>query len=272
MSSRHKTHYFYFVAARSQQGLDSLNTSLEWRFRTKALGRAVPGCNQRTGKLSRRKVEWWQPEPRHVQERIGELGLAGGMVPCTSYMKDAVKNLTDAEEKPRKVEFKEFFQSLTSNRMFFQSMDDSTIQFEMVMVITDMCKPTFGAMARLMRVGRFKPDKRSLKPRLFADAGSVSDDSARESFVIGRSRDPCVGRCAAESFVMNCWNGMQLKHMTFTGRPDIDSDSPTARGAAKRSERRRGKHMEVSTKYLSATTWTLLARMPLYFGERLGLV
>ena len=30
--------------------------------------------------------------------------------------------------------------------------------------------------------------------------------------------------------------------------------------------------MEVSSKYLSATTKTLLALMPLYLGERLGLV
>ena len=30
--------------------------------------------------------------------------------------------------------------------MFVHSMDDSTIQFQMVMVITDICKPTVGAM------------------------------------------------------------------------------------------------------------------------------
>ena len=81
------------------------------------------------------------------------------------------------------------FQRLTSKRMFFHSMDDKTIQFEMVMVITDMRKPRVGAMARLMLVIRYcnvKPTlswrvtqySHPLKPRLIVDADSVSDESA----------------------------------------------------------------------------------------------
>ena len=114
-------------------------------------------CNERTGKFSHRNVEfadrshWWKPEPRHVQERIGELGLVGGKLPSTSGMKDVVKNLTDAEDKPKKVELKEF-QKLTSHKMFFRSMDNSTVQFEMATLITDMCNPTVRAVTRLMRV------------------------------------------------------------------------------------------------------------------------
>ena len=38
---------------------------------------------------------------------------------------------------------------------------------------------------------------------------------------------------------------------TIDGRPEIASESSTARGAAKRSGKRRGKHVEVSAKYLS---------------------
>ena len=58
----------------------------------------------------------------------------------------------------------------------------------------------------------------------------------------------------------------------LTGRLEIGSGSPTGRGAVKRSAKRRCKHIEVITKYSSATTRKLSARMPLPFGERLGLV
>ena len=49
-----------------------------------------------------------KPEPRHVQERIEELGSAGGTAPSTRGMKDVVKNFANTEDKPRKVESKEF--------------------------------------------------------------------------------------------------------------------------------------------------------------------
>ena len=64
-------------------------------------------------------------------------------------------------------------------------------------------------------------------------------------------------------------HGMLLEHTTLTGRPAIESDPSTARGAARRSGKRRGKLMEVGTKYSRATIRTLL---PLYSRERLGLV
>ena len=60
------------------------------------------------------------------------------------------------------------------------------------MVITDMCEPTVGEMARQTRVmrycnvkltlsWRFKVDHHSLKPGLFVDADSVSHESKRKS-------------------------------------------------------------------------------------------
>ena len=60
--------------------------------------------------------------------------VVGGEVPSTSDMKDAVRKHTGAEDKLMKVESKEF-QSFTSHKMFFYSLDDSTIQFAMVMVM-----------------------------------------------------------------------------------------------------------------------------------------
>ena len=109
----------------------------------------------------------WKPEPRHVQERIREFGK----VLSTSDMQDFVKNLADAEGKPRKVESKEFQRY-------------STIQIEIVMVITDMWGPTVGAMARLMRVMSCcnkKPTSSWRKPWLLVDADSVSDESTRNA-------------------------------------------------------------------------------------------
>ena len=47
-----KTHYDDFIAARSRQGLNSLNSIVESHSRTRALGSVVTGCNQRrTGSL-----------------------------------------------------------------------------------------------------------------------------------------------------------------------------------------------------------------------------
>ena len=184
-----------------------------------------------------------------MQERIEELGLTGGKAPPTSGMMDVAKNLTDAE---------------------FQN--DSTIQLEMVMLMSDMCKPTVGATARLMWVMRLQADvllevqagEQSLKPRLLVDAGSVSDESTRQEMSSGDAEFHVVNLgCAAESLVVNCGKRDAVGGHDVDGQ-EIDPDSSTVR-PAKRSGKR-GKHMEVSTKYLSATTRTL-ARMPLYFGE-----
>ena len=71
----------------------------------------------------------WKPEPRQVPECIEGLGLASGKVPSTSGMKGLVKTLANAEDKPEKVESKEL-QRLTSYKMFFRSLDDSTLQLE----------------------------------------------------------------------------------------------------------------------------------------------
>ena len=195
----------------SQQGLSSLNISLGDNFGTKALGIIVAGCNQRAGKFSRRKVEsdngaqWCEPEPRRLRERVEELGLA---------------SLTDAEDKPRKVESKEFHR-LRCDKMIFHGL---TIQFEVVKVLLDMCKPMFGSMARLTRVTRhctdkptfswwFMLDKHSLKPRLLVDAYSPSDESTRKSSSSDEAEFYMLNlACAAESLVPKYWKGMQLEH------------------------------------------------------------
>ena len=107
------------------------------------------------------------------------------------------------------------FQRLTINKMPFQSLDDPTIQFGMVMVITDVCKPTVGVMSRLMRAmshcnvkptlsSRFKLDRHLLKPRLTLDADSVSDESTRKSLSSGQAESDVLNLgCAGESLVMN---------------------------------------------------------------------
>ena len=76
-------------------------------------------------------------------------------------MKNAVRIPTDTEDKLKKVESKKI-QRLTSNKMFLHSLDDSRKQFEMA-IMMDICKPTVGAVARLMRAMRYC----SVKPTLF---------------------------------------------------------------------------------------------------------
>ena len=78
-----------------------------------------------------------EARPGHFRERIEELGLTGGKAASTSGTKDTAKNLADAEDEPRNVESKAF-QWWTSIKMIFHCLDDSTIHFEMVMVISDM--------------------------------------------------------------------------------------------------------------------------------------
>ena len=65
-------------------------------------------------------------------------------------MKDVVRNLPDAADKSSKVDSKEC-QSLNSYKMFLHSLDDPTIHFEGVVVITDMGKPTVGAGDALLQ-------------------------------------------------------------------------------------------------------------------------
>ena len=127
--------------------------------------------------------------------------------------------------KTKNKEQKEF-QRFSSKEMFFHSTNDPTIQFEMVTLITDVCKQTVGAMARLMRVMRycnvkltiscmFKLDNDSLKARLIVSQMSrrarVCQPGEAEFYVLNLG-------CAAESLVMKCWNGMQLDHMTVDGQ------------------------------------------------------
>ena len=43
---------------------------------------------------------------------------------------------------------------MSSNKMIHHNLDDTTIQLAMVMVVSDMCRPTVGVMSRLMRAVR----------------------------------------------------------------------------------------------------------------------
>ena len=95
-----------------------------------------------------------------MQECIEELGLAGGKAPTTLGTKDTVKNLDEAEDSLSEVEPKNF-QRLAS-KMLYHSLDDPTIQFQMAVVLSGMCKPTVGAMARLMRAKRCCIDRLTL--------------------------------------------------------------------------------------------------------------
>ena len=173
-----------------------------------------------------------------MQERFEELGLSSGKAPSTSGTQDVVKNLTDAEDQAEE-SVVEGVAGGSSNKMIHHNLDDSTIKFEMAMVIPDMCKPTVGVTVSWT----FELDKHSVKPGLLVDADGVSDESMPKSLSLGEAEFYVLNLgCAAESFVMHCWKGMQMKHPTLTYRPEIDSDSSTARGAAKRSGNRRGKH------------------------------
>ena len=96
---------------------------------------------------------------------------------------------------------------------------------------------------------KFKLDEQSLKARLLERLSS----GEAEVYMLNLG-------CFAGSLVVNCGRRTQLEHPALTGRPEIDSDSSS------------GQQMEVSTKYLSATGRTSLARILLYFGERFGLV
>ena len=133
----------------------------------------------------------------------------------------------------------------------------------------------------------------------------IENQSARQATVALSSGESelcalCMG-CAAGLLVMSCLKGMQLEHLTLTGRPMICSDSSSASGTTKRSGAERIKHMgprhlwskeslrkysfglnvidtsantaDMGTKYVSATTRrTLLTLLPLYFGDSLGIV
>ena len=69
--------------------------------------------------------------------------------PSTPGTKDTVKNLAEAEGSLTEAESKNF--QRLAGKVLRHSSDDPTIQSEMAMVMLGMGKPTFGAMARLMR-------------------------------------------------------------------------------------------------------------------------
>ena len=78
-----------------------------------------------------------------------------------------MKNLAEAQDSLSAVESKNF--QRLALKMLHHGVDDPTIQFEMAMVMSGMCKPTVGAMARLMRVIRYCIDKPTLSWRFKLD-------------------------------------------------------------------------------------------------------
>ena len=95
---------------------------------------------------------WRKPDPRHVQECIEQLGSVGGKAPSTPGTTDTLKNLADAEDSLSEVESKSF--QRLAGKMLYHSLDDPTIQFDKAMLISGVCQPTVGAMARLMTAWR----------------------------------------------------------------------------------------------------------------------
>ena len=88
----------------------------------------------------------WKPETRRSQERIGELGLVGGEVPPASDMTDAVRKPTgEAEDSGvEEVPMVDQPQGVLSQ---LGRLDDYVRDGDG----QDMCQPTVGATARLMR-------------------------------------------------------------------------------------------------------------------------
>ena len=115
--------------------------------------------HERTGK----NWCWWKPDPRHVQECIEELGPVGGKTPSTPGTKDTPKNLAAADDSLSEVESKN--SQRQAGKMLCHSSDDPTIQVEMAKVMSSMCQPTVGGMARLMRVMRHSIDRPRLSGR-----------------------------------------------------------------------------------------------------------
>ena len=125
---------------------------------------------------------WRKPDPRHVQECIEELGLVGGKARSTSGTTDTLKNLADAEDSLSEVESKSF--QRLAGKMLYHSLHDPTIQFDMAMLISGMCQPTVGAMARLMTAwrshGGSSLTKHQEKVALLVVADHASDETTRK--------------------------------------------------------------------------------------------
>ena len=79
------------------------------------------------------------PDSMRVQERIQALALTRCSGPWTHGDNDAVKNLDEAEDTCRKLSLDHI-------------LDDPTIQFEVATVMSGMCNPAVGVVARLMWV------------------------------------------------------------------------------------------------------------------------
>ena len=110
-----------------------------------------------------------------MQDHIAELGLAGGKAPSSPGTIDTVKNLAEADILSE-------VESENSQRLdgkYAHNLGDPTIQFEIATMISGVCKPTIGAMIRLMRIRccidrptlswRFKLDRPQQKLALIVD-------------------------------------------------------------------------------------------------------
>ena len=113
-----------------------------------------------------------------------------------------MKSLAEAEDSLSEVDSMHFQRFL--GKMLHHSLDDPTIQFEMAMVMPGRCKPTVGAMARLMRVirycipalsWRFKLDRPQQKLAVLMDADHASDETTRKSMSCYHKN---LGQCLVE--------------------------------------------------------------------------
>ena len=105
----------------------------------------------------------WKPDPRRVQEC--RLGRRRGTLDAGH--EGTVKNLAHAEDSVSEVESKNF--QRLEGKMRNHNLDDPAVRVEMAMVMSDMRKPTVGALARLMPVVRFCADRPTLSWRVKLD-------------------------------------------------------------------------------------------------------
>ena len=113
-----------FIAAGSQQGLDSLKHTMENNFRTKLMGKIGPNCRQKSGSPFRKAAGvvdaayWWKPGPRSASRSFACLEA----------------------RRPRRLARKDTVKNVHLSGRLCHSLDGPTLHLEM-MVMLVVCKP-----------------------------------------------------------------------------------------------------------------------------------